>query len=61
MVKVLLALQPVKVNAKVLDDILLVPSLSHNLLSVEQLMISEHYLLFDDGHCVIRDKASGHG
>ena len=49
-----------KGNAKVLDDVLLAPSPSHNLLSVGQLMISGYSLMFDDGHCVIRDKASGH-
>lgn len=48
-----------KGNTKVLDDVLLVPSFSHNLLSVRQLMISGYSLLFDDGYCVIRDKASG--
>ena len=39
---------------------MLVPSLSHNLLSIGQLMTSGYSILFADRHCVIRDKTSGH-
>ena len=46
-------------NVKLLDDVMLVPSLTHNLLSIGQLMVSGYSVLFDDGFCTIRDKKSG--
>lgn len=46
-------------NAKILQDVMFVPSLSHNLLSIGQLMISGYSILFDDGVCIIKDKKSG--
>lgn len=49
-----------KGNTKILQDVMLVPSLYHNLLSIGQLMTSEYSILFDYGHCVIRDKTSRH-
>jgi len=49
-----------KGNTKILQDPMLVPSLSHNLLSIRKLMTSGYSTLFDDGHCVIRDKTSDH-
>ena len=44
---------------KVLHDVLFVPSLAHNLLSVGQLMSSGLVIVFDDDCCVIHDKKSG--
>ena len=41
---------------KLLHDVFFVPSLSHNLLSVGQLMASGYSVLFDDASCTIRDK-----
>jgi len=49
-----------KGNTKIVPDVMLVPSLSHNLLSIMQLMTCGYSILFDDGHCVIRYKTSGH-
>ena len=49
----------IKGNAKILQDVMLVPSLSHNLLSIGQLMVTGYSILFDDEHCFIRDKSSG--
>ncbi|KAJ7946728.1 Retrovirus-related Pol polyprotein from transposon TNT 1-94 [Quillaja saponaria] len=46
-------------NAKILQDVMLVPGLSHNLLSIGQLMISGYSILFDDGFCTIKDKKYG--
>ena len=46
-------------NAKILQEVMLVPSLSHNLLSIGQLMTSGYSILFDDGFCTIKDKKSG--
>ncbi|KAJ8769958.1 hypothetical protein K2173_009040 [Erythroxylum novogranatense] len=45
-------------NAKILQDVMFVPSLSHNLLSIRQLMISGYSILFKDGFCIIKDKKS---
>jgi len=47
-------------NAKILEDVMFVPSLSHNLLSIGQLMISGYSILFDDGVCTIKNKKSNH-
>ena len=41
-----------------MHDILFVPSLAHNLLSVGQLIVSALIVIFDNGHCVIQDKKS---
>ncbi|XP_009777772.1 uncharacterized protein [Nicotiana sylvestris] len=46
-------------NAKILEDVMFVPSLSHNLLSIRQLMVSGYSISFDDGFCTIRSKKSG--
>ncbi|XP_069148053.1 uncharacterized protein [Solanum lycopersicum] len=46
-------------NAKILEDVMFVPSLSHNLLSIGQLMISGYSISFDDGVCTIKNKKSG--
>ncbi|EOY04542.1 Uncharacterized protein TCM_019778 [Theobroma cacao] len=43
-------------NAKILQYVMLVPDLSHNLLSIVQLMISGYSILFDDGFCTIKNK-----
>lgn len=44
---------------KIHYDVQYVPNLSHNLLSVGQLMDSGYSLLFDGGCCSIQDKKSG--
>lgn len=46
-------------NAKILEDVIFVPSLSHNLPSIGQLMVSGYSISFDDGFCTIRSKKSG--
>uniref|UniRef100_A0A3Q7HIM5 Uncharacterized protein n=1 Tax=Solanum lycopersicum TaxID=4081 RepID=A0A3Q7HIM5_SOLLC len=46
-------------NTKILEDVMFVPSLSHNLLSIEQLMISGYSISFDDGVCTIKNKKFG--
>ncbi|KAJ0080658.1 hypothetical protein Patl1_12136 [Pistacia atlantica] len=46
-------------KVKLLASVLFVPSLTHNLLSIGQLMISGYCIVFDDGSCVIKDKKSG--
>jgi len=51
-----LSINTSKGNTKILQDVMLVPSLSRNLLSIRQLMTSGYSFLFDDGHCVIRDE-----
>ena len=43
-------------NRKFIHDVLYVPSLSQNLLSVGQLLRKGYSLLFDDGECTIYDK-----
>ncbi|KAJ0021072.1 hypothetical protein Pint_31220 [Pistacia integerrima] len=43
-------------KVKLLPNVLFVPSLTHNLLSIGQLMVSRYYIVFDDGSCVIKDK-----
>lgn len=45
--------------AKIVHDVMHVPSLSHNQLSVGQLLNSGYSTLFDDNCCTIRDKKSG--
>ena len=45
-----------KACTKILNNILYVPQLNHNLVSVGQLMESGYSLLFDDGMCNIKDK-----
>ncbi|KMT07734.1 hypothetical protein BVRB_6g146570 [Beta vulgaris subsp. vulgaris] len=44
---------------KLLQDVFFVPNLAHNLLSVGQLVKNGYVVVFDDGHCVIKDKKSG--
>ncbi|GJX62092.1 retrovirus-related pol polyprotein from transposon TNT 1-94 [Tanacetum coccineum] len=44
---------------KVLHDVLFVPKLAHNLLSIGQLMSSGLVIVFDDGYCYIQDKRFG--
>nr|GFA35175.1 retrovirus-related Pol polyprotein from transposon TNT 1-94 [Tanacetum cinerariifolium] len=44
---------------KVLHDVLFVPKLAHNLLSIEHLMCSRLVIVFDDGYCYIQDKHVG--
>ena len=44
---------------KYLDNVFFVPTLSHNLLSVGQLIDDGYSVIFDDGSCTIRDKKSG--
>ncbi|KAJ0041452.1 hypothetical protein Pint_28226 [Pistacia integerrima] len=46
-------------KVKLLNNVLFVPSLTHNLLSIGQLMVSGYCIVFDDGSCVIKDKKSG--
>ena len=46
-------------NVKLLHNVQFVPELSHNLLSVGQLMEDGYFLLFDDGVCSVYDKNSG--
>lgn len=41
-------------NVKLLYDVMLVPSLTHNLLSIRQLMTSEYSILFDDAHALLK-------
>nr|GEX62198.1 retrovirus-related Pol polyprotein from transposon TNT 1-94 [Tanacetum cinerariifolium] len=41
-----------------IKDVNYAPNLAHNLVSVGQLMESGHSLLFDDGKCIIRNKAT---
>ncbi|KAF7815308.1 Retrovirus-related Pol polyprotein from transposon TNT 1-94 [Senna tora] len=43
-------------NVKLLHDVLFVPNLSNNLISVGQLMSSGYLVLFDGDACVIKDK-----
>uniref|UniRef100_A0A2N9EI16 Integrase catalytic domain-containing protein n=1 Tax=Fagus sylvatica TaxID=28930 RepID=A0A2N9EI16_FAGSY len=43
-------------NRKFIHDVLYVPSLSQNLLSVGQLLRKGYSLLFDDGECTVYDK-----
>ena len=43
-------------NQKFIHDVLYVPSLSQNLLSVGQLLRKGYSLLFDDGECTVYDK-----
>lgn len=45
---------------KLLHGVFFVPNLAHNLLSVGQLMCSGLVVVFDDGHCIIRDKKLGY-
>ncbi|GKA48303.1 hypothetical protein Tco_0741261 [Tanacetum coccineum] len=40
-------------------DVLFIPKLAHNLLSIRQLMSSGLVIVFDDGYCYIQDKRSG--
>lgn len=42
-------------KTKILQDVMLVPDLSHNLLSIGQLMISGNSILFDDDSCTIKN------
>lgn len=52
-------MQPFNV-IKLLQDVMIVPSLSHNfLISIGKLMTSGYSILFDDGCYFIRDKKSG--
>ncbi|GJT34938.1 retrovirus-related pol polyprotein from transposon TNT 1-94 [Tanacetum coccineum] len=44
---------------KFIQDVCYAPCLAHNLLSVGQLMETGHSLLFDDGKCVVKHKATG--
>nr|GFB58473.1 retrovirus-related Pol polyprotein from transposon TNT 1-94 [Tanacetum cinerariifolium] len=44
---------------KLIRDVNFAPCLAHNLLSVGQLMESGHSVLFDDGECVVTNKATG--
>ena len=46
-------------KVKLLHDVQYVPSLAHNLLSVEQLMGSGYSILLDDEACVIKEKKLG--
>ena len=46
-------------KVKYLDNVFFVPTLSHNLLSVGQLVNDGYSVIFDDGSCTIRDKKSG--
>lgn len=41
-----------------IKDVNYAPNLAHNLVSVGQLMESGHSLLFDDGKCIIKNKAT---
>ncbi|GJR23799.1 retrovirus-related pol polyprotein from transposon TNT 1-94 [Tanacetum coccineum] len=43
---------------KFIQDVCYAPCLAHNLLSVGQLMETGHSLLFDDGKCVVKHKAT---
>ena len=46
-------------KVKYLDNVFFVPTLSHNLLSVGQLVNDGYQVIFDDGSYTIRDKKSG--
>ncbi|XAR59466.1 RNA-directed DNA polymerase [Bertholletia excelsa] len=46
-------------KVKFLHDVFFIPSLSHNLLSVGQLLASGYSIMFHCDACVIRDKKSG--
>ena len=46
-------------NVKLLYDVQYVPTLTHNLLSVDQLMTSGYSVVFDDQTCNIKDKKFG--
>ena len=43
-------------KVKLLYDVFFIPGLSHNLLSVGQLIPSGYSILFDDDACAIREK-----
>ena len=43
-------------NIKYLDNVSFVPTLSHNLLSVGQLIDDGYSVIFDDDSCTIKDK-----
>ena len=45
-------------NTKLLCDVQYVPRLSHNLLSVGQLLNSGYSVLFENGACLIQDRSS---
>ena len=45
-------------NANILEDVMFVRSLSHNLLSIRQLMTNRNSISVDDDVCTIRNKKS---
>lgn len=47
-------------NVKFLDDVYFAPKLANNLLCVGQLMAGGYSVLFDNDHCEITEKKSGH-
>ncbi|KAG6486736.1 hypothetical protein ZIOFF_055315 [Zingiber officinale] len=53
-----IAVQTKEGKEKLITDVLYVPELSHNLLSVGQLMEKNFSFLFDDGRCQIFDKTN---
>ncbi|KAG6487034.1 hypothetical protein ZIOFF_055615 [Zingiber officinale] len=53
-----IAVQTKEGQEKLITDVLYVPELSHNLLSVGQLMEKNFSFLFDDGRCQIFDKTN---
>ncbi|XP_075076448.1 uncharacterized protein LOC142163093 [Nicotiana tabacum] len=50
------AVQTSQGKVKLIQNVLFDPSLAHNLLSVEKLLISGFSVLFDNGLCVIKNK-----
>uniref|UniRef100_A0A803MEP4 Uncharacterized protein n=1 Tax=Chenopodium quinoa TaxID=63459 RepID=A0A803MEP4_CHEQI len=46
-------------NTKYIHDVLYVPNLTHNLLSVGQLVQRGYSTTFDNGECIVTDKKSG--
>lgn len=58
--KGIIAVKTVQGDVKLLYDVQYVPNLSHNLLSIGQLMSSGYKILFDDDMCAVIDKKSGH-
>ncbi|KZV18661.1 hypothetical protein F511_40615 [Dorcoceras hygrometricum] len=47
-------------KSKLISNVLYAPELAHNLLSVGQLLLSGFTILFDESHCIITEKATGH-
>ena len=58
--KGIVAIDNAKENIKLISNVLFVPSISHNLLSVVQLMQSGMSVLFENNSCLIGDTKTSH-